>query len=142
MKDRKITVVTKLPNEGAKIRKIENDYKAISGFCEGFIDMVELPKDGRMTIICNDNFLNNGMEPNIVMPEREEVICGPLIIAGYDPETGETVSLTEEQKKKALKYCERNNLHHMSLEGAYRYSKVIGPLQESYDEAGIDEMEA
>jgi hypothetical protein len=39
-----------------------------------------------------------------------------------------------------LKYCSRNNLHHMSIEGALRYAKVIGPLQKSEDE--LAEMEA
>lgn len=136
-----IRVVTKLPNEEAKVEEIDGGYRAVSDFCGGMIDMVDHPKDERMSIICNDEFLVNGMEPNIVVPEREQVFCGPLIFCGYDPETGDSVSLSDEQVRAAMKYCKRNMLHHMSLEGAYRYAKVIGPLQESYDELGIDETE-
>ena len=59
----------------------------------------------------------------------------------YDPETGDSISLTEEQEKKVLSYIERNNLHHMSLEGAYRYCEVIGPYQKAVDEIQKDEKE-
>ncbi len=136
-----IKVVTKLPNEEAKVEEISNDYSTVSNFCKGMIDMVDHPKDQGISIICNDEFLFNGMEPNIVVPEREEVFCGPLIFCGYDPETGDSISLTDEQVDTAMKYCKRNMLHHMSLEGAIRYAKVIGPLQQSYDELGIDETQ-
>jgi hypothetical protein len=139
-KQEEITVVTKLPNEPAKVEKMKNAYKTISEFCGGLIDMTELPKDDLVSVICNDESLINGMETNIVMPETEGVFCGPIVFAGYDPETGDSVSLTEKQIKTVLRYCERNMLHHMSLEGAYRYSKVIGPLQESED--ALEEMEA
>jgi len=139
-KPEEITVVTKLPNEPAKVEKMKNAYKTISEFCGGLIDMTELPKDDLVSVICNDESLINGMETNIVMPETEGVLCGPIVFAGYDPETGDSVSLTERQIKTVLRYCERNMLHHMSLEGAYRYSKVIGPLQKSED--ALEEMEA
>jgi hypothetical protein len=137
-----ITVVTKLPNEEAKVTKMKNDYKTISNFCEGLIDMTSHPKDDQMSIICNDNFLMNGMKTNIVVPEREEVYCGPLIFCGYDEETGNSISLTDKQIEMTLKYCKRNMLHNMSLEGAYRYAKVIGPFQESEDALTKEEMEA
>ena len=136
-----IRVVTKLPNEEAKITTMKNDYKTISSFCQGFIDMTELPKGENIDLICNDEFLMNGMETNIVMPEREQVFCGPLIFCGYDPETGDSVSLSDRQVEEVMKYCKRNMLHNMSLEGAYRYAKVIGPLQEAEDALG-NEMEA
>lgn len=136
-----IRVVTKLPNEEAKITTMKNDYKTISSFCQGFIDMTELPKGENIDLICNDEFLMNGMETNIVMPEREQVFCGPLIFCGYDPETGDSVSLSDRQIEEVMKYCKRNMLHNMSLEGAYRYAKVIGPLQEAEDALG-NEMEA
>jgi hypothetical protein len=136
-----IRVVTKLPNEEPKIVTMSNDYKTIASFCQGFIDMTELPKGENIDLICNDEFLMNGMETNIVMPEREQVFCGPLIFCGYDPETGDSVSLSDRQIEEVMKYCKRNMLHNMSLEGAYRYAKVIGPLQEAEDALG-NEMEA
>lgn len=138
-REENIRVVVKEPNKQAEARVIPNDYKTIASLCGGCIDITEMPTDETVDIICNDECLINGMEPCIVMPEREGVLCGTLVFAGYDPETGNSTSLSEEQQKKALRYCERNKVISMSLEGAYRYSKVIGPLQQSYDELGIDE---
>jgi hypothetical protein len=136
-----IRVVTKRPNEDAKVETIDNVYTTFHDFCEGIIDMTNHPKDDNVSIVCNDEGLINGMEANIVMPEREGVLAGPIIMCGYDPENGNSISLTEKQEKMCLAYCKRNQLFHMSLQGAYRYAKVIGPLQEADDEAGIG-MEA
>ena len=69
-----------------------------------------IPKD----IIFNDEFLMNGMRPNIVTPENYGVICGPIIFAGVDSQTGDTISLTEEQVKKVIQYCNDNMLFNIS----------------------------
>lgn len=130
----KIRAVVKEPNKDAVVTEITNDYKTLSKAVGGLIDMTPMPTDDSVDIVCNDEFLYNGMEPNIVMPEREGVLCGPIVFVGYNPEDGSSISLTDKQVEKALRYCQRNVLHHMSLEGAYRYSKVIGPLQQSEDE--------
>ena len=98
-----IRVVTKLPGDDAKEVMMENGYGTISEFCKGLIDIAPLPTDDSLTIICNDEFLINGMKPNIVTPETEGVICGPIIICGYDPESGDSISLTERQVEEALR---------------------------------------
>lgn len=77
--------------------------------------------------------LMNGMSPNIVVPEWESVFPGPLIFAGYDPETGNTISLTNKQIDKVLNYINRNQVFNMSLDRAYLYSKVIGPFEQCED---------
>ncbi len=136
-----IKVITKLPNEEPRIVEMSTKCEVMKAFCKGMLGASNLPTDETIQIIYNDNFLNFNMEPNIVLPEWEEAICGPLIVTGYVPDTGDTVSLTEKQIEKTLKYLKRNNLHHMSIEGAYRYSKVIYPLQKSFDAMGIDETE-
>jgi len=138
MSENKIKVIIKYPNKEAEVKEIDNDYKVLSNICEGLIDMVSLPADETIDIICNDEFLYNGMEANIVTPENEGVIAGPIILAGYDFETGDTISLTDEQIKTGLKYLKRNIVYNMTIERAYLYSKVIGPLQQSYKDAGID----
>lgn len=130
-------VIVKYPNKDAEVKEIGDDYEELSTICEGLIDVVSLPTDSSIDIICNDEFLYNGMEANIVMPETEGILAGPLVFAGYDPYTGDTISLTDEQIVTAMRYINRNKLHNMSLEGAYRYSKVIRPLQECEDKLGI-----
>ena len=124
-KEEIITVVMKLPDEKVEVRKIKNTYKELSEFCEGLIDIASSPIDG-VDIIFNDEFLMNGMRPNIVTPENYGVICGPIIFAGVDSQTGDTISLTEEQVKKVIQYCNDNMLFNMALESAYAYSRSVG----------------
>lgn len=133
----KVKVITKLPNEKAKIIEIPSDYGFVSDFVGGLVDCTFLPTDEDIDIVLNDNSLNLGMEPNIVLPEFEGVLAGPLIFCTHDDE-GEMVSINDSQIEKAMKYIERNSIFNMSLERAYQYSKVIGPLQRCEDELGME----
>ncbi len=133
----KVKAITKLPNEKAKITEIPSDYGFVSDFVGGLVDCTFLPTDEDIDIIVNDNSLNLRMNPNIVTPEFEGVLAGPLIFCTHDDE-GEMASLTDEQIDKAMRYIERNSVFNMSLERAYQYSKVIGPLQRCEDELGME----
>lgn len=130
----KIKVIQKLPNEEAKVVEMDNTLGELQSFVKGNIDYLEMPRQHNSDLIFNDNFLYEDMEPNIVMPEREEIICGPLIVAGYEPETGNTISLTNNQIVSAMKYIERNKVYNMSIIGAFRYAKVLKGYQEAEDQ--------
>ncbi len=133
----KVKVITKLPNEKAKIEEIPNDFDFVSEFVGGLVDSTFLSTDEDIDVIVNDSSLTLGMEPNIVTPEYEGVLAGPLIFCTHD-EDGEMVSLSNEQIEKTMKYIERNSVFNMSLERAYLYSQVIGPLQRCEDELGME----
>lgn len=115
-----VKVITKEPNREPEIREIPNDYRCLAEFCKGLIDMGEMPFDRSVNYIVNDCSLRNGMEPNIVLPEYENLIAGPVMFAGNDEE-GNTISLTDKQVKRIMKYIERNQVFNMSMEGAYIY---------------------
>ena len=132
--ERKIKVVLKKPNEKAVVTEINNEYEEFAEFVDGLIDMTAHPTIEDVDVILNDMSLMNGMSPNIVVPEWESVFAGPLIFAGYDPETGNSISLTDKQVDKVLNYINRNQVFNMSLDRAYLYSKVIGPFQQCEDE--------
>lgn len=78
-KEEIITVVMKLPDEKVEVRKIKNTYKVLSEFCEGLIDIAPCPIDG-VDIIFNDEFLMNGMRPNIVTPETMGLFVDQLFL--------------------------------------------------------------
>ena len=44
---------------------------------------------------------------------------GTCIIAGYNPEDGSTISLTDEQIELASKYLEKNHVQKMDMQMAY-----------------------
>ena len=133
----KVKVITKLPNEKAKITEMPNDYESVSEFVGGLIDSTFLPTDEDIDVIVNDSSLTLGMKPNIVTPEYEGVLAGPLIFCTHDDD-GNMVSLSDEQIEKTMKYIERNSVFNMSLERAYQYSQIIGPLQRCEDELGME----
>ncbi len=76
-----IKVITKLPNEKPKIVEMSTKCEVMKAFCNGMIGASNLPTDETIQIIYNDNFLNFSMEPNIVLPEWKEAICGPRLSA-------------------------------------------------------------
>lgn len=131
--ERKIKVVLKKPNEKALVTEINNEYEQFAELVDGLIDMTEHPIIEDVDVILNDMSLMNGMSPNIVVREWESVFAGPLIFAGYDPETGNTISLTDKQIGKVLNYINRNQVFNMSLDMAYLYSKVICPFEQCED---------
>lgn len=126
-----IKVIAKEPNREPKIKEIPNDYRCLVEFCKGLIDMGVLPNDDRVNYIVNDSSLVNGMEPNIVLPEYGELIAGPVLFAGLDPESGNTISLTDQQVGRILKYIEKNQVVNMSIGMAYRYAKAAGSILEN-----------
>ncbi len=134
-----IKAIIKYPDKKPQVVNFFDSYENISEFVSGMIEQVALPGHDDITIICNDDFIFNGMSPNIILPERENVLCGPLIFTGYDNETGDTVSLNEKQIDAVMDYCEKNNLHHMSLAGAYHYSKAINVLNQCLDALSKEE---
>ena len=119
-KPRMIKVIVKQPNGDPEIKEVPNAYEEMAEFCHGFIGMGEMPFNRRINYIVNDSSLVNGMEPNIVLPEYENLIAGPVIFAGNDDE-GNTISLTDEQIEKVMKYIGRNQVFYLSMEGAYIY---------------------
>ena len=106
----KIRVLCKEPNGPLEEKYIENDIHVLQEYVKGYIDMTNLPGTEDIDIICNDEFLYNGSLPNITMPERRNVLCGPLIFAGFNEEDGSTISLTDEQIEKVQKYVKANEL--------------------------------
>lgn len=146
MEQEGIRAIVKYPDQKPVEKTLKGGYKEISDICQGLIDISTLPDDPSVTLIVNDVSLVNGMRPNIVMPEYRTVLCGPIVICGADLETGESVSLSKEQLEKAESYLRENEVHHMSLEGAYRYCQAIAPLREAEkqlrEEQKQEEMQA
>lgn len=118
MKD-KIRVVIKEVDKPAEIKEIPNDYKEFQQTVGGLIDMTPLPGHDDIDIICNDEYLYNGSMANVMMPERDNVLCGNVIFAGFNEEDGSTVSLTDEQVKSVMDYIDKNKVFRMDPAMAY-----------------------
>lgn len=116
-----IDVVIKYPNQKEVVTKIKNEYKEISKICCGMIDIISFPYDDEISIICNDEFIHLNMEANIVIPEFNTILAGPIIFTGFDFLTGDTISLNDKQTKSILDYLKKHSVMNMRLDEAYSY---------------------
>lgn len=115
-----IKAVIKEENKEPKVIEIKNNVKEFQKRVGGLIDMTSVPgMEGQADIICNDDFLNNGSSPNVMLPEYDHVMGGCLIFVGYDPNTGASISLTEKQTEMIMAYIDKNKVDGMDFIDAF-----------------------
>lgn len=95
---RKIRVLVVEPNELPKEEMIDNTLKAKQDLVGGDIEYVSRDYYSDVIFICNEEGKLRGLPFNRDI--GQDIIAGPFIIVGDDPEIGEDRSLTDEQIKK------------------------------------------
>ena len=95
---RKIRVLVVEPNELPKEEMIDNTLKAKQDLVGGDIEYVSRDYYPDVIFICNEEGKLRGLPFNRDI--GQDIIAGPFIIVGDDPEIGEDRSLTDEQIKK------------------------------------------
>ena len=118
----KIKVILKEVDKPGVVTEIDNDIDTlqdIAGGPDGMIGMCSFPIGENIDMIYADNYLNDGSKANFLMPEMKHIMGGTCIIAGYNPEDGSTISLTDEQIEVVSKYLEKNHVQKMDMQMAY-----------------------
>jgi hypothetical protein len=115
----KIKAVIKEVDQDPKVMEIDNDIHFLQKEVGGLIDITTLPNCENVDIIVNDDFIAQNMPGNFMMPECDNVIGGNAIFVGYDPETGDSISLSDRQVEKVLEYLEENSVKRMDLSMTY-----------------------
>ena len=59
------------------------------------------------------------MDANLVVPAHEHVLGGPLIFMGFDAESGESLSLTDEQITAVQEFVSTHEVRLQSIAEAY-----------------------
>lgn len=99
-----IKVLIVEPNKEPALHLIKNDLETLQEIVDGLIQIVSLPNG--IDIILNEEGKIMGLPFNRVLPkeffETDDILCGNLILAGLNEETGETISLTDEQIENAM----------------------------------------
>lgn len=95
---RKIKVLVVEPNELPREEMIDNTLKAKQELVGGDIEYVSRDYYSDVIFICNEEGKLRGLPFNRDI--GQDIIAGPFIIVGDDPEIGEDRSLTDEQIKK------------------------------------------
>lgn len=103
----KIAVVIVKPKAQPYIAHIDSDITSFQHEVDGLIRAIPHALDDDSVIICNDSDKRYNYVPNRRF--NGEMIHGTVVIAGFDNDTGEFKSLTQEQQKKYVeKYRDRN----------------------------------
>lgn len=98
------------PNKLPEVRIIKNELENLQHMVaygeDALIEMVELPRDNNVILVCNEEGKINGMQANRDI--GYDIIYGPFFIAADDRDSGEFKSLSDEQ---ILKYKMRFDKH-------------------------------
>lgn len=123
-----IKVVYKEPNKPYAVMEIPNEYSYYSDLIKAdFTGRTLMPGIECVDIVADDSFAINEKREcaNFIAPEIETVFCGPVVIMGYDPETGNNTGLDEKQIKYVCDYLAKHQVHDMNLAEAYYVLKVL-----------------
>lgn len=95
---RKLRALLVKENELPVEVEIPNTLSSLQKQVDGLIEYYYMPDIEDAVIICNEESKINGMGPNREV--GRDIIFGPFLIVGDDPELGESRSLTDEQVSK------------------------------------------
>ena len=106
---------------------IPNNLKSLQNLVGGYIEYCYLPEHEDVVIICNEEGKINGMGPNRDI--GHDIIFGPFLVVGDDPEIGENLSLTDEQISEWTKKFDKS-----SIGGTYeKITKINLGIHKNYE---------
>lgn len=86
----KIIVIVKEPGKAAHTKTIDNTLEELQRLVGGYIEPVPT-NDDHLAVYVDEEGLLKHLEPN------DFGLVGTIIVTGFDPDTGNNVSLTEQQ---------------------------------------------
>ena len=94
-----MTVLLVEPNKAPEVKEISGTLDSMQKLVGGTIQAI-YPFDKPVALICNDEGKLLGMEMNRMLPEMDDIICGPFFLCGAPPDSEEFTSLTPEQVER------------------------------------------
>ena len=105
-----VKVLIKEPGKEPYEKEIEDTLDNLQGIVGGYIECVEMPGVKNVDLYVNEEGKLNKLPGNFWLPEYEDCACGTVYMVGFDPETGDNVSITDNQIKKCKKYIKTYEL--------------------------------
>lgn len=134
MKEKLNTIVFKEPYKDPVVMQIENSLEAEQKEVKGNIQVLNVEDD--ICIICNEEAFLKDEKPNIIHG-KYGTIFGNIFVIGANIETGEFVSLAEEQAEKYIK-----ELKEMAIKNEINiytsYVEMINKHQGEFDNFPIE----
>ena len=111
-------------NKLPKVIEIDNTVSSLQEVVKGYIEYTYMNGIEDATIICNEEGKINGMDPNRDI--GNDIVFGPFLIVGDDPNIGENLSLTDEQINKFMEMFNEKSIE-------MTYEKVNKILNDNYE---------
>ena len=105
-----VRVLIKEPGKEPYEKEIEDKLSVLQGIVGGYIECVEMPGVRNVDLYVNEEGKLNKLPGNFWLPEYEDCACGTVYMVGFDPDSGENISLTDNQIKKCKAYCKTYEL--------------------------------
>lgn len=106
-KEQEIKVIIAEPMKAPRVEVIKNELETLQGIVGGYIEIAHLDNDDNVCIIVNEEGKINRLPLNRGLYNRHghlfDIVAGTMIIAGDDYESGEFISLTDEQEAQYMK---------------------------------------
>ena len=96
MKTDSIRVVVVEPEKAPEIRIIANELQELQSIVKGYIEIFYLGTtlEGKIYGVCNEEGKLQGLEPNRLIVNMQDWICGPFLIAIVNDE-GDFIDMPE-----------------------------------------------
>ena len=107
MADKKIRALVKEPGREARIEEIEDNWKAYGALVGGLMETVHFSGMKDVLAVINEEGKLQNLEPNIWLPERDDLIVGTAVFVGQSGENFK--SLNDAQIAKVKEYVAAND---------------------------------
>jgi hypothetical protein len=109
--ERFVRAVVKEQGEKPVVKMISTRLEKLQEAVRGWIEIVAAPFCDDLDIIINEEgkFIEEE-KPNFFLPEYDDLIVGNAIFVGFDMETSDHVSVTDEQIASIMKYLKENEV--------------------------------
>lgn len=99
-----LKVLVKEPYRQPYVKEIEDTLDDKQLIVGGLIECVGMPDVKHVDLYVNEEGKLDRLPGNFWLPEYEDCVVGTCFMIGYDENTGENVSLTDNQIKQCEKY--------------------------------------
>lgn len=111
-------------NKLPKVIEIDNTLSSLQEVVKGYIEYTYMNGIEDATIIYNEEGKINGMGPNRDI--GNDIVFGPFLIVGDDPNIGENLSLTDNQINKFMEMFNEKSIERT-------YEKVNKIMNDNYE---------
>jgi hypothetical protein len=109
MSETKVKAIVKEPGKEGEIKEVIIKLESLQKIVKGMIEIIPFPEIEGLDIILNEEGKLINLDPNILIPEYNDLAVGPIIVLGFDEDKGDHRSLSEEEIKKVKEYIKKND---------------------------------